>query len=69
MNVIKNFKSRREGQRRNGSLISLQQSNDNIKIYVLMLVSFHKTMRLTKNLFLVPMPKKIVGRRRRRRLP
>ena len=41
MNVIKNFKSRREGQRRNGSLISLQQSNDNTKIYVFMLVSCH----------------------------
>ena len=41
MNVIKIFKSRREGRRRNGSLISLQQSNDNTKIYVFMLVSCH----------------------------
>ena len=41
MNVIKIFKSRREGQRRNGLLITLQLSNDNTKIYVFVLVSCH----------------------------
>ena len=69
MNVIN--KTSLEGQRSNGSLISLSRWNESTTIYSSTLVPCHKRCgyRETNNfLFLVPSPKIILGRRRRRRL-